>query len=64
MVVTNRFHQLRSYLTFRCAVRQRVPHERQLQACAQYVTLGGCLLQSLISTWCRPVAAIYSSAIL
>ena len=32
MVVTSRFHQLRSYLTFRCAVRQRPPHERPLQA--------------------------------
>ena len=43
MVVTSRFHQLRSYLTFRCAVRQRVPHERQLQARPQRAsTLGGC----------------------
>lgn len=32
MVVTSRFHQLRSHLTFRCAVRQRLPAARQPQA--------------------------------
>lgn len=57
MVATSRFHQLRSYLTFRCAVRQRMPHKRKLQAHAQHNNNGWCLLQSLISAWCRPVTA-------
>ena len=49
MVVTSRFHQLRSYLTFRCAVRQRVPHERQLQAQPQRdLTLGNSVSPGLI----------------
>ena len=34
VVVTNSFHQLRSYLTFRCAVQQSSPQDRQVQASA------------------------------
>ena len=41
VVVTSRFHQLRSYLTFRCAVRQRMPHARQLQARPQRASTAG-----------------------
>ena len=31
MVVTSAFHQLRSYLTFRCAVRQSLPPEQRIK---------------------------------
>lgn len=32
VIVTNSFHQLRSFLTFQCAVRQSQPHHRQMKA--------------------------------
>ena len=32
VVVTNSFHQLRSFLTFQCAVRQSQPQHRQMKA--------------------------------
>ena len=31
VVVTSAFHQLRSYLTFRCAVRQSLPPEQRMK---------------------------------
>lgn len=31
MVVTSAFHQLRSFLTFRCAVRQSLPPEQRMK---------------------------------
>ena len=33
MVVTSAFHQLRSFLTFRCAVRQSLPPEQRMKVC-------------------------------
>ena len=36
-MVTNSFHQLRSYLTFRCAVQQSLPKDRQVQASASSI---------------------------
>ena len=32
VVVTNSFHQLRSFLTFQCAVRQSQPQHRRIKA--------------------------------
>ncbi|KAK9823018.1 hypothetical protein WJX81_007764 [Elliptochloris bilobata] len=37
VVVTSRFHQLRSYLTFRCALRQRLPRARRPQVYLAHV---------------------------
>lgn len=37
VVVTNSFHQLRSYLAFRCAVQQSLPKDRQVQASASSI---------------------------
>ena len=39
VVVTNSFHQLRSFLTFQCAVRQSQPRHRQMKACSMAVAL-------------------------
>lgn len=65
VVVTNSFHQLRSYLVFRCAVRQSLPGDRQPQVWLAHVpvnelSLRGLSLQKVYSSWdfIRELAAL------
>ena len=46
MVVTSAFHQLRSFLTFRCAVRQSLPPEQRMKVQALLINLPLSLLQA------------------
>jgi hypothetical protein len=58
VVVTSPFHQLRSYLTFRCAVNQMLPPNRRMKVCTLTIT-GLPLLMSIAWIGKLPVSHVW-----